>query len=514
MHKQLFTAMLVLGAGVLLTSCSDSTLPTTPTDPPQLHRGGPPRPQAEIRRLVRQIFSCRGVERGARRSCIQRKIDAHLHMVRMFIADRKGNDDEAAAHAAELANLALVVLDENPSKEPKVTRLLELLTAFGLPSLEGPEPGPQAGIGFVTPTTGVVVTSNNQFGPGQGFFGIEIEPGQSPFAMAIIVDPNQLEGNPALCHPEDLVGEQREGCALFRTIPAMGPADEFGGAGALVGACFEGSGFADFFLFRSDGPGGTFAEELDEEPTPGFLTGFENCPVSNGSAGSNWLRYFADAGWQKLGRPLVSLLAPKPLEASVMPPGGGRGGRVKRLSNVGWAKRLPEEEPSPVIDFETLPGGAPLPTLPVALTNQFQSVGVVFSYTPVASPPGDPRICESTNHDPPPRLTNHSVSWKGTSATCGGGQLGTITMTYAGLPSEVSFILRHVLGAPTPEPTITAVGGSVVSSVASAYVPNVGGSWHEQTFTVTSTGIGISQIDVFWPGGGGILLIDNLDINP
>jgi len=180
--------------------------------------------------------------------------------------------------------------------------------------------------------------------------------------------------------------------------------------------------------------------------------------------------------------------------------------------------------PSPgFIDFETLPGGAPLGTLPVALTDQYESEGVVFSYIPspgLELPPGDPIICESTNLDPSPRPVNHSVHWPAAGTHCGSGRLGTIRMTYAGLPSEVRFIVRRVV-APVSVPTITGLDefAGAVSVVESTPIPYTTAgeiSFQEQTVTVTKLPGGgqISQIDVFWPAGGGTLVIDNLEIDP
>jgi len=261
----------------------------------------------------------------------------------MFKAEKKGNEDATAAHANQLVKLAFEASEINPDLEDEVQQLLLLLANFVLDvDLEDLDLGPDAGFGFVTPTTGVVVTSNKESGPNQGFFGVEIEPGQSPKNLLIIVDP---EGDgEGLCHPADLVGDQEEGCALFSTIPPLEEDEEFGGLGALVGACFGGEDIDDFFLLRSEGPDGNFVEALDPELTPDFLVGFEQCdvPPTIGSASGNWLGDFADAGWRKLGRPVVSFFGPQPLEAAVAVPSGRLGGRTKRFSNIGWAVPLPE----------------------------------------------------------------------------------------------------------------------------------------------------------------------------
>lgn len=169
-----------------------------------------------------------------------------------------------------------------------------------------------------------------------------------------------------------------------------------------------------------------------------------------------------------------------------------------------------------VIDFETYPDGSPT-CANCAVTNEYASRGVVFSYAGLVCPTltNAQLFLSSSAYDPVGGPANHSVTSAG--APAGGFCSGTMTMVFAAPPGTVRFQLRgnndiavfpvaafDGIGAPI-------LGAEIVRSNVSTYTSVSGFVFRQETVTITHAG-GIGKIDLGM--NGFIALIDNLLISP
>lgn len=173
-----------------------------------------------------------------------------------------------------------------------------------------------------------------------------------------------------------------------------------------------------------------------------------------------------------------------------------------------------------VIDFETFTGGSPACDN-CALTNQFASRGVVFSFTPIAVTgecagyTNAQLFLSSTVYDPLGGPTNHSATAAGLAD--GGFCSGLVIMTFGGSPDTVRFRLRGNNGiAEFPVEAFDAADiliaeTQIVRSDVSAYTTVSGVLFRQETITIINAG-GISRIQLDMNGFGA--LIDNLLILP
>ncbi len=295
--------LIIGGAVVVFAACQDTS--QNPTEPAMLQQGrGGPTLQSQINQAINTVWGGGNPDRSL----------AHSIKGQMFGA---GQGTTAAQAAAEqLIELALA----SGADMDDVQVLVDLVSQFS---------GLTQGT-VVEASMGGVVTDDPDDDP--GFAGVEFEPGDLPQDVVVIVE---QQSQP--CHPLAQLPNQEDGCFSFRTIPEI--AADFANP-VLVGVCTDLNlpNLALLRLFESQGPNDNSPVVLlDEDDTPDFLV--PNCTGFMASAESSWLGNFARAGWETVGRPLASLLAPEPLHAATfLATSGSLGGRTKNFSNIGWAE--------------------------------------------------------------------------------------------------------------------------------------------------------------------------------
>ncbi len=171
---------------------------------------------------------------------------------------------------------------------------------------------------------------------------------------------------------------------------------------------------------------------------------------------------------------------------------------------------------SALIDFETYPDETPT-CASCPLTTEYASRGVVFSFSSTFTTLTNAQLfLSSPSYDPVGGPPNHSVT---SAASEGGGFFsGIVRMTFAGLPTSVTFQARGPNSIPLfPVSALNASGGAIASSQisrtnVSTYTPaGVIGPFRQETVTITNAG-GIGSVDVVISGF--IVLIDNVAITP
>ena len=169
------------------------------------------------------------------------------------------------------------------------------------------------------------------------------------------------------------------------------------------------------------------------------------------------------------------------------------------------------------ISFEMIPDGTPACVNGCAITNQFASRGVVFSFTAFVDPEQNNNVTlvNSTGVDPAPTVTNHSISNPGGP---GGGFTGTMHMSFPASPAAVKFRVRaptlqqdqfvpltvtalDANGIAIPEAQIQRTGGLYTPSAACC------GQYRQEFLTITNPG-GISRVSI--DAGFGLIFVDNL----
>ncbi len=314
--KRLFLAGLTV---CFLAACQDAPLPTDSPEAPLFIKAGKKAPQAQINALIKQIFP---------------KPWSPWHDLKSQLFDAVGADDFDAAIAPATALINGARAQDGVSDELK-QEFIDVITAFAqLPTVDLSGLGPNTGLGFVTPTQGGVITSDPGLGDDLGFAVATFLTGDAPTPLAVIVEsPQDFVGD---CLPSADVGAQVEGCSPMSTVPEV---EEFVNE-IVIAVCldFADPNAEDATLHRAN------AETVELEPAASPPELVEDCNQTFASENASWLMNVARAGWKKVGRPLVSLLNPEPLQASVMTVGesGSLGGRTKNFSNFGWAVPLAE----------------------------------------------------------------------------------------------------------------------------------------------------------------------------
>lgn len=308
--KRIFP-FIIGGAVVVFAACQDNSQNLTePGAAPLEARGGSP--QSQINRAINTLWP--GGDRD--------RSNAHDYKSDMF--DAVGDGDDAAAQAAAQA---LIDLAAASGADPEdVAELIRLVALFsGMPT----------NAQFVEAGPGGTVTSNPELGPGLGFAGVEFGQNDLPEDVLVIIEQRSQP-----CHPLAQLPNQEDGCFSFRTVPELAAFVN----PVLIGVCTDelAPNFPLLRLFESQGPNdNTPVVLLKEELTPAFLV--PNCLGFGGmvSTESNWLGRFANASWDKVGRPLASLFAPQPAYATALVGrSGSLGGRTNNFSNIGWAEAL------------------------------------------------------------------------------------------------------------------------------------------------------------------------------
>ncbi|HEV8509635.1 MAG TPA: hypothetical protein VGQ48_04190 [Gemmatimonadales bacterium] len=171
-----------------------------------------------------------------------------------------------------------------------------------------------------------------------------------------------------------------------------------------------------------------------------------------------------------------------------------------------------------VIDFETFPDGAPACDY-CALTNQFASRGVVFSFSPLTHcefNDGKPKLFLSSSvYDEAGGPANHSVTAAGPPGA--GGCSGIVHATFSGSPGTVTFRVRGNNDVRTyPVNAFDASGALIVPTghIArreSTFTSVSGFLFREETITI-STEAGIGRVDLVM--NQFLVLLDNMLIMP
>jgi len=304
MLKRIFPFVLG-GAVVVFAACQDNSQNLTEPVVPLEGRGGPTL-QSQINQVIKLVWP----------NGHDNKKQAKKAKATMFGA----GPGTAAAQAAatEMIELALV----SGADMDDVQDLVDLVSQFS-----GLTQGK-----VVEAAMGGIVTDETNNGP--GFAGVQFQAGDLPENAVVIIDEHSQP-----CHPLSQLPNQEDGCFSFRTIPEM--TADFNNP-VLIGVCTNemAPNFPLLRLFESQGPNNNSPVVLlPEEPTPAFLV--PDCLGFGGMANteSSWLGDFANAGWDKIGRPLASFFAPQPLFATALVGrAGSLGGRTKNFSNIGWAE--------------------------------------------------------------------------------------------------------------------------------------------------------------------------------
>jgi hypothetical protein len=164
------------------------------------------------------------------------------------------------------------------------------------------------------------------------------------------------------------------------------------------------------------------------------------------------------------------------------------------------------------ISFERYPDGTPA-CASCALTNEFASRGVVFSFFSGFTTATEAGLFDSATYDPPGGPPNHSVTAAIQPPPTGGFANGTVVMEYAGLPTTGVFRLRGNDSIPVYPvaafgPGLTPIPpAQITRSNVSTYASPGGFLFREETVTVTDPG-GVARVELDM--NGFIVLVDDL----
>ncbi len=342
MRYRVIASVLVF-ASVFALACSDN--PTSPTEPPDLHRGWVP-PGVGTRIKIQVLIT--GLFRYPERFKARKKF------AQISLAVARGHTERARDLAFDFAEFATDTYLADRLRKPRrydsieeaLARLIELV--FGFVGIE------ESAAEVVEPGTPATVAT------GDGNAGVVFE--ENSLAEPVLVTITRTDKFP--CLPTDLPGDpfdrpQLGGCYEFNTFP---PVDQFNNPVTVAG-CFEHGAWDEtpelerFILHKFD------PENLGEgvvplPPVPPInLPPAVNCEGTVfGATESNWLDHFAFAPFQAMGKGLSMAFGPKPLVAA--PNSKKRlGGTAGSFTDVGAA--LPEytiEQDGQVWSVEPLVG--------------------------------------------------------------------------------------------------------------------------------------------------------------
>jgi hypothetical protein len=309
MLKRIFPFILG-GAVVVFAACQDNSQNLTEPAVPLEGRGGPTL-QSQINQAIKLVWPNGHDDKTA----------GQQGKAALFAAG-----PGAGAQAAAMDLIALAVASGSP--QPAVQAFIDLVSRFAMLPLST----------FVEAAEGGDVTDDPDDDPGMG--GVRFAPGQLPQNVAVTVELTSLP-----CHPLNQLPFQADHCVTITTNPALPEGFEFPDPGVLFAVCTDATApnFSILGLFQSEGAASVDpVVKTPEETTPSFIVGAgtaAECQTGLVNTGSNWLGDFARVGWDMVGRPLASLLAPEPLHAATfLATSGSLGGRTKNFSNFGWAE--------------------------------------------------------------------------------------------------------------------------------------------------------------------------------